>query len=85
MNDARTDELAETDEEITVEDDDNAYFPWSEDKEEWRRSFVFEHMANPEIDINILLRNMELAFKWLKDGTIPEKGESTPKKGLKSV
>lgn len=92
MNDARTDELREDgdggddgDKEITVEPE-NEYFPWAESKEEWRRSFVFENMANSEVDVYILIGNMELVLKWLQDGTVPQK-ESTPpqKKTLKSI
>jgi hypothetical protein len=37
------------------------------------RMFIIEHMANSDIMPEALIPNMDAAFKWLRDGTVPAK------------
>ena len=57
-------------EEISVELDTT--YPACIDKtDEKRRAFVFECLANADIDGRILLKNCALAEEWIKSGTLP--------------
>ena len=45
---------------------------WSADPDEHRRVFVFDRMANSDIDGKILVENMNHVSQWLKDGSLPK-------------
>ncbi len=51
-------------------------FYWAKDPDEIRRAFIFDKMAEPNIDGRILVENLEFVFRWLKSGEVPK----TPKK-----
>lgn len=58
-------------------------YSWAADEDEQRRCFVFEYMASPDIDANILLQNMEMCVQWLKLGVLPSVQDK--KRTLKSI
>jgi hypothetical protein len=45
--------------------DDNAY-PWTKDDDEKCRAFIFELMANSEIDGYVLVDNMDRVYHWMR-------------------
>ena len=52
-------------------------YPWAADDDERRRSFVFEFMANSDIDGKLLIGNMDGVLQWLQSGKLPS-GNSRP-------
>jgi len=52
---------------------------WSKDADEHRRTFIFYHLSSPDISGKILVENMELVFKWLKSGTMPNENGISPR------
>ena len=74
------------DEEITVDAPENQYY-WTQEAEEQRRCFVFEHLADPEIDVYVLLENMQKCIDWITTGQVPldPKKAGAHKRGLKAV
>lgn len=46
---------------------------WSDDKDEHRRVFIFDKMADPDINGVTLVENMEAVCQWLKNGMVPRK------------
>jgi hypothetical protein len=76
---------AETEEELTFEEDGGGMpdFVWfAGGPDEYRRAYILNLMAAPEIDGAILLRNMSMVEQWLKDGTMPA---TAPKRSLQAV
>ena len=69
------DEGGDDDLEIDVIEEEKGviYRPASADEQ--RRAFVFYYMVDSNIDGEILVRNMDLVCKWLKDETVPRKHE----------
>lgn len=47
-------------------------FYWTTDKDEIRRAFIFDKMADPQIIGSVLVDNMEMIFQWLTKGTVPK-------------
>ena len=43
--------------------------------DEQRRAFVLAHLASPDIDAKILIEGMEIALRWLRDGTVPTRDD----------
>jgi hypothetical protein len=39
--------------------------------DEDRRWLIVEHMANSDIDGRILVQNMDMVYRWMKDGVVP--------------
>ena len=76
--------IVEATEEVECEvvPEEEPPYPWTQDPEEMRRCFIFEHMASSEVDGKILVQNMEMVFRWIISGTIPS--EKTASK-LKAV
>lgn len=70
----------DTEVEIVPED-----YPWAQDADERRRSFVFESMASPEIDGGILLKNMDAIVQWLKTGALPAEQAPQRQRRLSAV
>jgi hypothetical protein len=35
------------------------------------RSWIFELLANPDIAGGIAIKNMQMQFEWVKNGTVP--------------
>ena len=61
------------DDEVEAElwlNDNRPLCTWSDNKDEWRRVFVFDKMANLDIAGHTLVENMDTVCKWLKDGTV---------------
>lgn len=50
---------------------DTSYPGCLDDLAEKRRAFIFECMANAEIDGRILIENCAIADEWIKTGTRP--------------
>lgn len=46
--------------------------PWASDDDEMRRAYIVQEMATPDVDGKILVQNMELVFRWMKNGIVPE-------------
>jgi hypothetical protein len=65
--------------EIVVEPENKDY-PWTTDKDEMLRSFIFQTMADLVYDVSI----MDSCYKWIKHGVIPEAAKPKPRH-LKSV
>ena len=53
-------------------DDSKTPCTWSDNKDEWRRVFVFEKLADSDIAGDTLVKNMEAVCQWLKDGAVPK-------------
>jgi hypothetical protein len=75
---------AEAEEELTFEEGgDVPDFVWfAAGADEYRRAYILNLMAAPEIDGAILLQNMSRIEQWLKDGTMPD---AKPKRSLQAV
>ncbi len=58
--------MGSTDNDSTRSDEDrpDAYF-WCEDKDEIRRAFIIDVMADADIDGRVLVSNMQAVFEWL--------------------
>lgn len=74
--------MTEPEVEPEFEIDLDREYPWAADGDELRRTFVFEIMGTPEIDGDILVKNMDAVAQWLKTGVVP--GAKSPPR-LKSV
>lgn len=57
---------------LPEEDESDQLYPWAQDDAERRRAFVFEFYRDPEIEVGILLKNMDLIERWLKSGELPK-------------
>jgi hypothetical protein len=55
----------------TVTTENEKLCTWSDDPDEHRRVFVFDKMADSQIDGRILVENMNHVSLWLKDGVLP--------------
>ena len=73
---------AEVDDELEIE---VLLYPGQVDLDEQRRAFVFEHLANGEIDGHILAANCHLLCEWLKTGCVPEQPKVKRAAALKTV
>ena len=51
-------------------DDNKPLCTWSDNKDEWRRVFVFDKLADSDIAGHTLVENMDAVCKWLKDGAV---------------
>ena len=63
-------------EEVEAEffpDESKILCTWSDDKEEHRRVFIFDRIADSQISGNILVDNMEAICQWLKSGAVTTK------------
>lgn len=65
------DEQGEQDEQPS-EPSRSPEYKWAADADEERRAFIFEHMANADISGDVLIANMQRAFRWLKHGIVPK-------------
>jgi hypothetical protein len=76
------DELDEIIDDAFTKDWSTTEFPWAEDIEEARRSFVFAHLHDTYSDQSIsnMLRDMERVVHWLRSG---DAGDSEKVVGLK--
>ncbi len=45
-------------------------YPWAESVEEQRRAFVFELMASPEYEADVLVKSMDVVCKWIETGQL---------------
>ncbi len=57
-----------SDDEETGTSRPDAYF-WCEDKDEIRRAFIIDVMADADIDGKVLVSNMQVVFEWLSGKT----------------
>lgn len=53
--------------------DDKPLCTWTNDKDEWRRVFVFDRMADSDIVGSTLVENMHAVEQWLKSGRVSRK------------
>ena len=70
----------ELDIEVVPEKDEREFY-WTNDPDEIRRFYILVHMADADINANILVENMDRVYKWCKSGELPEK----PKPRLSKV
>lgn len=70
-----TDEPLAADLEVAVEPPDYGFVPEGDAR---LRCFIYECAANAEILGRIMVENCEMAFQWIKFGTVPP--EETPKR-----
>ena len=56
--------------------DQTPQFYWTQDKDEIRRAFIFDKIADPQIAGHILVENMEMIFQWLTKGSVPKAKKS---------
>lgn len=52
----------------SVDEAPDEQYPFVKTDDERLRCFIFETMANADIDGNILIMNMEATFQWIKNG-----------------
>ena len=57
-------------------------YPWAGNADEARRAYIISHMADGDIAGDVLVKNMELVFQWMKDGSLPQAPRSRPKVGF---
>ena len=53
-------------------------YPWADTKDRMLRSFIAEQMASADIDGRFMVENMQMAFDWIMQGTIPAKASKKP-------
>lgn len=56
--------------EVAVEPPDYGFVPEGDAR---LRCFIFECMANADIDGRIFIENAQAAFEWIRDGKVPPK------------
>jgi hypothetical protein len=55
--------------ELVPEDDEaGKRYEFLEGADQQLRAFIFETMANADIDGSIMITNMEATFQWIKNG-----------------
>lgn len=59
-------------------------YPFVATHEQGLRCFIFEMMADADIDGKILVENMNYVYEWINEGTVPVSA-SQPLKKLKSA
>lgn len=55
-------------------------YPFVATHEQGLRCFIYECVANAEIDGRILVENMEHVFKWITTGEVPTSQTQTKKR-----
>lgn len=45
---------------------------WTDDRDEHRRAFIVEKMADPNIQGDVLVKNMHAVCEWLRTGELPK-------------
>jgi hypothetical protein len=55
--------------ELVPEDDESSKrYEFLDEGDQQLRAFIFETMANADIDGSIMITNMEATFQWIKNG-----------------
>lgn len=67
--------------DVEVESDD---YWFVDGPERALRCFIIEHMGSPEIEGKVLVANMQAAFEWIMDGTVPQPAPKSSK-NIKAV
>lgn len=79
--------------EAIVKEEKEEEFPWAQDDDERRRSFVFvqftdaasANMGFHEIKPELNIHHMELVYQWLKDGKLPSEKTTSPGRNTSSL
>jgi hypothetical protein len=53
---------------VPEESESGKRYEFLEEGDQQLRAFIFETMANADIDGNIMITNMEATFQWIKSG-----------------
>lgn len=59
------------------------YYPWVDNFDEYRRCWIYEYLANSDIEGKVLVQNMAMVEAFLKTGAVP--AEEKPRSKLKVV
>ena len=58
---------------------------WTDEPDEKRRAFLISTIVTADVDANIMVKNLDVYFQWMKTGDLPHKEKSTKLRAVPKV